>query len=75
MVEVADSLDRLLTNAAKAGSLNVHGEGFDNGLVDLLDAAIAESDPSVERLMALLNERGWKGWTRIERLPADKSST
>jgi hypothetical protein len=32
---------------------------------------MVESAPAAKRLVAILEERGWKGWTRIERVPAD----
>jgi hypothetical protein len=36
---------------------------------DLLDALAVESDPRATKLRDLLRERGWSGWTRMERLP------
>jgi hypothetical protein len=33
---------------------------------------MVESAPAAERLVAILEERGWRGWTRIERVPADR---
>ena len=35
---------------------------------DLLDALAVESDPRMERMQQLMRERGWAGWTRLERL-------
>lgn len=69
VVEAADILDRLLTRAADAGELNQ--DGFDDPFAELLDATMAESAPAAQRLLSLLEERGWKGWTRIERTPND----
>ncbi len=37
-------------------------------LVELLDAAFLESFPCAARLLELLEERGWTGWTDIRRL-------
>ena len=37
-------------------------------LVTLLDAAFVESFPCAPRLLALLEERGWTGWTDIRRV-------
>ena len=46
------------------------GEGERDDLpFDLMDALAVESDPRMERLLALMRERGWAGWTRLERLP------
>lgn len=69
VVEVADILERLLIRAVEAGE--VGADGFDDRFVDLLDATMADSAPGAERLLAILAERGWKGWTRIERVPVD----
>lgn len=73
VVEIADILERLRFRAVQAGE--VGGDGFDGPFVDLLDATMAESGPVAQRLLAILEERGWKGWTRIERVPADKPNT
>jgi hypothetical protein len=37
-----------------------------------MDSAVLEASPGAERILALLEQRGWKGWTRIERVPADR---
>lgn len=37
-------------------------------LIALLDATFLESVPCAPRLLALLEERGWTGWTDIRRL-------
>lgn len=65
VVEADDILDRVLTRAAERGELNV--EGFDDPFIDLMDTTMAESGPAATRLLELLAERGWKGWTRFER--------
>jgi DNA-binding transcriptional MerR regulator len=41
---------------------------FSDELVDLLDAEFLSSVPIAARLMELLQERGWTGWTRLERV-------
>ena len=70
VVEVADILERMLIRAVEAGE--VGDDGFDDSFVDLLDSTTVRSAPAAGRLLAILEERGWKGWTRIERVPADK---
>ncbi|MFC0626192.1 MerR family transcriptional regulator [Kribbella deserti] len=67
LIEMADILERLMTRAVEAGEMNA--EGFNDQFVDLLDSTMLESSPGAERLTALLAERGWKGWTRVERVP------
>lgn len=47
-------------------------DGLDDPFVDLLDATTAEAAPIAASLLAILEERGWSGWTRIERTPADR---
>jgi DNA-binding transcriptional MerR regulator len=37
-------------------------------LVELLDSVFLESIPIAARLMELLERRGWRGWTRLERI-------
>ena len=59
----------LLDQAYAAGEPGL-GQAEQDGLPsDLLDALAVESDPRAEWMMALLRERGWAGWTRLERLP------
>lgn len=70
VLEVADLLERLLIRAVEAGEV---GDGWsDDAFVDLLDSSTVEASPVAERMVAILQERGWKGWTRIERVPADR---
>ena len=66
IVEVADLLERLMVRAVEAGETGP--DEFEDPLVDLLDATTAQSAPAAARLLAILEERGWKGWTRIERV-------
>jgi DNA-binding transcriptional MerR regulator len=65
MVEIVDVMERLAWRAVEAGAT---GDGIDQPFADLLDALPAES-PGGRRIIALLEERGWKGWTRIEQVP------
>jgi DNA-binding transcriptional MerR regulator len=65
---LADLLERLMIRAMEAGEVGT--DPFEDPFVDLLDATMIEASPIAERLLAILEERGWKGWTRIERLPA-----
>ncbi|MGW1210405.1 MerR family transcriptional regulator [Streptomyces sp. NPDC002499] len=73
LVEIADIVERLMMRAVKAGEVGT--DVFDDQFVDLLDSTMVESSPGAERLMAILEERGWRGWTRIERVPADRLDT
>jgi len=70
VVELADILDRLRLRALAAGELNT--DFVDEKFAALLDATMLESSPAAARLLAILEERGWTGWTRIERVPTDR---
>lgn len=45
-----------------------HGHEVGAELVALLDAAFLQSFPCAPRLLALLEERGWEGWTNIRKV-------
>jgi DNA-binding transcriptional MerR regulator len=69
IVEIVDVMERLARRAVEAGEvIDADDDGLDQPFVDLLDALPAES-PGGRRVIALLEERGWKGWTRIEQVP------
>jgi DNA-binding transcriptional MerR regulator len=68
VVEAADIMAGLAEQAYNAGELNYDDLAHDDPAVDLLDALPAEYDPRAERLPDLMRERGWAGWTRMERL-------
>lgn len=74
IVEVADILERLMVRAVEAGEVGTD-DGIDDQFVDLLDSTMAETSPIAVRLLAILEERGWRGWTRIERVAADRINT
>ena len=38
-------------------------------LAELLDSVFLDSVPVAPRLLELLEERGWRGWTKLERIP------
>jgi DNA-binding transcriptional MerR regulator len=65
--EAADIMAGLLERAYASGESDLD-VAQDDLAFDLLDALAVESDPRAERLMDLMRERGWAGWTRLERL-------
>lgn len=67
VVEIADILERLMRRAVEAGEVNP--AFLDQSVADLLDATAAESAPIASRVFSILEQRGWKGWTRIEQVP------
>jgi DNA-binding transcriptional MerR regulator len=66
--ETADLISELLERAADRGDLDRQDEHMpDEGLVRLIDSYADASHPVVARLRELIAERGWTGWTRIEK--------
>jgi DNA-binding transcriptional MerR regulator len=70
MEEAADLMAGMLEQAYASGGSEPDDVAHDD-LSVLLDAFAIESDPRVQRMMDLMRERGWVGWTqsRPERLP------
>jgi hypothetical protein len=54
--------------AARRGGLERQTEDLaDDAFIALLDAFASDAHPMVHRLQELLAERGWTGWSRMER--------
>ena len=66
--EVADIMASLAEQAYAAGELNFDAVAQDDVAVFLLDGLLVESDPRAARVLDMMRERGWGGWTRLERL-------
>ncbi|MGL4176836.1 MAG: MerR family transcriptional regulator [Dermatophilaceae bacterium] len=47
---------------------------LDDQLVELLDSVFLDTVPIGRRLLQLLEERGWTGWTRLERVDRPRRS-
>jgi hypothetical protein len=45
---------------------------LDDDLVELLDSVFLDSVPVAPKLLELLKERGWTGWTNLERIAPAK---
>jgi hypothetical protein len=69
VVDLADLVERLRIRAVQNGDIEVGDGDQADPLVALLDAAMTESAPVARRLLAILEERGWRGWTRLEQAP------
>lgn len=68
LAEAADIMVEMAEQASARGDLDNQDEAFDDRpFVELLDALVVESDPRGERLLQMMRERGWTGWTRLER--------
>jgi hypothetical protein len=64
---MADLLVELFEEAAASGQLEQQDLAMDDdAFVNLLDS-MADGHATVQRLRELLAERGWAGWTRVER--------
>ncbi len=65
---MADLIAEMAEQAAARGDLDRQNEEMnDESYVALVDAFASESHPSVERLQELMAERGWSGWSRMEK--------
>ena len=65
---VADLMAEMAEEAAARGALDRQSEDLsDDGYVGLIDSFASDAHPMVERLQELMAERGWRGWSRIER--------
>jgi DNA-binding transcriptional MerR regulator len=66
----ADRLVFLIEETSKgwADYESTNDFGLDEELVELLDSVFLNSVPAAPRLLRLLRERGWTGWTKLERI-------
>jgi DNA-binding transcriptional MerR regulator len=66
--ETADLLIELFEQAAASGELDRQDEHMpDAAFIGLMDSFADASHPAVARLRELIAERGWTGWTRVEK--------
>ncbi|HEY7277817.1 MAG TPA: MerR family transcriptional regulator [Trebonia sp.] len=66
--EAADIMAAGLEQASASGEIFTGAVAHDDLPFDLLDALAVESDPRAQRMLDLMRERGWDGWTRSKRL-------
>jgi DNA-binding transcriptional MerR regulator len=67
-VEAVDIMVELAEQAEAAGELDLGDPGQDDTSFALLDDLADASDKRAQRLRDLMRERGWDGWTRMQRL-------
>jgi hypothetical protein len=66
--EVADLMAELASQSAERGGLDRQSLDLpDDAFIALLDSFATNAHPMVQRLQELLAERGWTGWSRLER--------
>ncbi len=72
---VADLMAEMAEQSADRGELDRQNDELsDDTFIGLVDSYAVDAHPMVERLQELLAERGWTGWSRMERA-ADSSAT
>lgn len=67
--EAADLMHALLQSAEASGQLDAQ-QPADVAYNDLMDSFADNAHPAVAKLRELLRERGWSGWTRVEKRKA-----
>ncbi|WP_067544639.1 MerR family transcriptional regulator [Nocardia crassostreae] len=67
LVELADTTAAYLTRLADEQGEDYVGTDIAPALADLLDTLAVETAPPARRLIELLRERGWTGWTNLAR--------
>lgn len=74
LVELADRMAAYLTRLVdERGEDYVGDVDIEPSFAELLDSLTLDTGPAVRRLIALLRQRGWSGWTKLER--AQRSPT
>ncbi|MBM7167243.1 MerR family transcriptional regulator [Streptomyces sp. G44] len=69
LVELADKLALYLTRVAdEQGEDYVDDADIEPPFAQLMDALAFDTAPPARRLIELLKERGWAGWTKLERV-------
>ncbi|GHG85806.1 MerR family transcriptional regulator [Streptomyces lanatus] len=69
LIELADELAAHLTRMAdEQGEDYVDDTDLQPPLVPLMDDLVFHTVPPARRLIELLEERGWRGWTKLERV-------
>jgi hypothetical protein len=69
LVELADRLSAYITRIAdEQGEFSVDDTGIESPLAELLDTLVFDTVPPARRLIELLRQRGWTGWTKLERM-------
>jgi hypothetical protein len=65
---VADLIAEISEQAAERGDLERQREEMnDDAFIALVDSFASDSHPLVDRLQELMAERGWSGWSRMDR--------
>ncbi len=68
---LADRLVAAIEAAYDDELLTYADDPMSDELVELLDTTFLTATPIAARLLELLQERGWRGWTKLERIEPD----
>ncbi|GHD16022.1 MerR family transcriptional regulator [Streptomyces violarus] len=70
LVELADRVAAYVTRLAEERGEGYIGDpgGIEPALAELMDAFVFDTVPSARRLIKLLKQRGWAGWTTLQRI-------
>ncbi|WP_194827342.1 MerR family transcriptional regulator [Nocardia sp. XZ_19_231] len=75
LIELVDNMAAYLTQLADEQGEDYVGGGFEPSLVELLDALAFDAARPTRRLIELLKQRGWTGWTKLERVDSRRSGS
>ena len=72
LVEIADLIVEMSEEAEAAGEMELQEDALsDDAFIALMDSFASSAHPMVVRLQELMAERGWTGWSKIERARAE----
>ncbi|GAA4935396.1 DNA-binding transcriptional MerR regulator [Nonomuraea thailandensis] len=75
LVGLADELAAYLTRMAEErGEDYVDDTDLDSSLAKLMDTLAFDTVPPARRLIELLRQRGWTGWSKLERVAASRGA-
>ncbi|MCI2423749.1 MerR family transcriptional regulator [Saccharopolyspora sp. K220] len=76
LVELADELAAYITQLAdEQGEDYVDDADIEPPFAKLMDTLAFDTAPPARRLIQLLKERGWTGWTKLERVDPTRGTT
>ncbi|MFB8277632.1 MerR family transcriptional regulator [Nocardia colli] len=68
LIELVDKIAVYLTQLADEHGEDYVGGAIEPSLAELLDTLAFDTAPAIRRLIELLEQRGWTGWTKLERI-------
>jgi DNA-binding transcriptional MerR regulator len=75
LAAVADLIAEMAEDASQRGELERQNADLgDDAFIALLDSFASDSHPMVVRLQEMMVERGWRGWSRMEKATGTSSA-